>query len=181
MKKGLLQGILTGLIVTVSAQAEEAKPEKVSFYNDIRPIFQASCHGCHQPAKARGEYVMTTFAELLKGGDTDEVAIVPGKPDESHLITLITPIDGQAEMPQKADPLPEDQLALISRWVAEGAEDDTPTSAKQRYNMDNPPVYSMPPVISSIDYSPDGTLIALAGYHEVLLHHADGSGLAGHC
>ena len=104
MKKGLLQGILTGLIVTASAQAEEAKPEKVSFYNDIRPIFQASCHGCHQPAKARGEYVMTTFEELLKGGDSDEVAIVPGKPDESHLITLITPIDGQAEMPQKADP-----------------------------------------------------------------------------
>ena len=33
----------------------------------------------------------------------------------------------------------------------------------------------MPPVISSIDYSPDGTLIALAGYHEVPLHHADGS------
>ena len=65
MKKGLLQGILTGLVVTASAQAEEAKPEKVSFYNDIRPIFQASCHCCHQPAKARGEYVMTTFAELL--------------------------------------------------------------------------------------------------------------------
>ena len=179
MKKGVLQGILTGLLVATTTQAEEVKPQKVSFYNDIRPIFQASCLGCHQPAKARGEYVMTTFAELLKGGDSDEVAIVPGKPDESHLITLITPIDDQAEMPQKAAPLPEDQLALISRWVAEGAEDDTPTSAKQRYNMDNPPVYSMPPVISSIDYSPDGTLIALAGYHEVLLHHADGSGLAG--
>ena len=160
MKKGVLQGILTGLLVATTTQAEEVKPQKVSFYNDIRPIFQASCLGCHQPAKARGEYVMTTFAELLKGGDSDEVAIVPGKPDESHLITLITPIDGQAEMPQKAAPLPEDQLALISRWVAEGAEDDTPTSAKQRYNMDNPPVYSMPPVISSIDYSPDGTLIA---------------------
>ena len=161
------------------AHAEEAKPEKVSFYNDIRPIFQASCHGCHQPAKAKGEYVMTTFKQLLKGGDSEEVAIVPGKPDESHLITLITPIDGDAEMPQKADPLPADQLALITRWVTEGAEDDTPASAKQRYNMDNPPVYSLPPVISSIDYSPDGTLIALAGYHEVLLHHADGSGLAG--
>jgi WD40 repeat protein len=114
----------------------------------------------------------------LKGGDSEEIAIVPGKPDESHLITLITPIDGEAEMPQKADPLPEDQLAMISRWVAEGAEDDTPDSAKQRYNMDNPPVYSLPPVISSIDYSPDGSLIAVAGYHEVLLHNTDGSGIA---
>ena len=41
MKKGLLQGILTGLLVAATAQAEEAKPKKVSFYNDIRPIFQA--------------------------------------------------------------------------------------------------------------------------------------------
>ena len=153
-----------------SIQAEENKAKKVSFYNEIRPIFQASCHGCHQPAKANGEYVMTTFKELLKGGDSEEIAIVPTKPDESHLITLITPIDGEAEMPQKEDPLQKEQIELITRWVAEGALDDTPTSAKQLYNMDNPPAYSLPPVISSIDYSPDGLLIAVAGYHEVLLH-----------
>ena len=161
-----------------SIQAEENKAKKVSFYKEIRPIFQASCHGCHQPAKANGEYVMTTFKELLKGGDSEEIAIVPTKPDESHLITLITPIDGEAEMPQKEDPLQKEQIELITRWVAEGALDDTPTNAKQLYNMDNPPVYSLPPVISSIDYSPDGLLIAVAGYHEVLLHNADGSGLA---
>ena len=35
----------------------------------------------------------------------------------------------------------------------------------------------LPPVITSIDYSPDGKLLAVAGFHEVLLHKADGSGL----
>ncbi|MDP6795351.1 MAG: c-type cytochrome domain-containing protein, partial [Verrucomicrobiota bacterium] len=167
------------LVGAACSYAEEAKPEKVSFYSDIRPIFQAQCHGCHQPAKAKGDYVMTRFDALLKGGDSGEKAIVPVKPDESELITLITPINGEAEMPQKSDPLPAEQIALITRWVAEGAVDDTPASAKQRYDLDNPPVYSLPPVISSIDYSPDGAFIAVAGYHEVLLHHADGSGLAG--
>jgi len=166
------------LAAVVSANAEEAKPKKVSFYSDIRPIFQGNCHGCHQPAKARGEYVMTTFAQLLAGGESEDKAIVPGKPDESQLITLIEPIDGEAEMPQKSDPLHAGEIALITRWVAEGAVDDTPTSARQRYDVDHPPVYSLPPVISSIDYSPDGALIAVSGYHEVLLHHADGSGLA---
>ena len=170
---------LAFFLITSSIEAEENKAKKVSFYNDIRPIFQASCHGCHQPAKANGDYVMTTFKALLKGGDSEEVAIIPGKPDESHLITLITPIDGEAEMPQKEDPLPKEQIDIITKWVAEGAIDDTPISAKQLYNMDNPPVYSLPPVISSIDYSPDGSLIAVAGYHEVLLHNTDGSGLAG--
>ncbi|HIM23843.1 MAG TPA: hypothetical protein EYM30_06545, partial [Verrucomicrobia bacterium] len=179
MTQRFLIGIMPGLLAAaVSINAEEAKPKKVSFYNEIRPILQGQCHGCHQPAKAKGEYVMTTFVQLLKGGESEEKAIVPSKPDESHLITLITPIDGEAEMPQKGDPLPAEQIALITRWVAEGAADDTPVGAKQRYDKDNPPVYSLPPVISSIDYSPDGTLIAVAGYHEVLLHNADGSGLA---
>ena len=52
-----------------------------------------------------------------------------------------------------------------------------PPGAGQRYTTDNPPVYTLPPVITSIDYSPDGKLLAVAGFHEVLLHKADGSGL----
>ena len=119
MKQKILRFFPAILFLAASMQAEEAKTKKVSFYNDIRPIFQASCHGCHQPAKANGDYVMTTFKALLKGGDSEEVAIVPGKPDESHLITLITPIDGEAEMPQKEDPLPKEQIDIITKWVAE--------------------------------------------------------------
>ena len=38
-------------------------------------------------------------------------------------------------------------------------------------------MYTLPPVITSIDYSPDGKLLAIAGFHEVLLHKSDGSGL----
>src|SRR6202011_1086682 len=35
----------------------------------------------------------------------------------------------------------------------------------------------LPPVVSALDYSPDGTLLAVSGFHEVLLHKSDGSGL----
>ena len=41
----------------------------VSYFKKIRPIFQAQCQGCHQPAKAKGGYVMTDFARLLLGGE----------------------------------------------------------------------------------------------------------------
>jgi WD40 repeat protein len=34
-------------------------------------------------------------------------------------------------------------------------------------------------VITSLAYSPDGKLLVVAGYHEVLVHHSDGSGLVG--
>jgi WD40 repeat protein len=44
-------------------------------------------------------------------------------------------------------------------------------------DADHPPTYALPPVISSIAYSPDGKLLAVSGYHEVLLHKPDGSGI----
>ncbi|SVE56417.1 uncharacterized protein METZ01_LOCUS509271, partial [marine metagenome] len=66
-------------------EVEKSLAKPVSFHKDIRPLFQANCNGCHQPAKVKGKYVMTNFAALLKGGDSGELAIVPGKPDDSYL------------------------------------------------------------------------------------------------
>ena len=157
--------------------APEAVNSPVSYYKDVRPVFQANCQGCHQPAKAKGKYIMTDFAKLLAGGDSEETAIIAGKPAESYLLELITPVDGKAEMPQKKDPLHETEIALVKRWISEGAKDDTPESAKERYSAENPPEYILPPVITSLDYSPEGTLLAIPGFHEVILHKADGSGM----
>ena len=49
--------------------------------------------------------MMTTFDRMMKGGESGEAAIVAGKPAESHLVTLITPEGGKAEMPQNKPPL----------------------------------------------------------------------------
>jgi WD40 repeat protein len=68
-------------------------------------------------------------------------------------------------------------LELVKRWIAEGAKDDTPADAKKHFDAEHPPVYPRLPVVSSLDYSADGNLIAVAGFHEVLLHKADGSAL----
>ena len=78
-----------------ATSADEAKPdkdktspgeaEKVSYDKQIRPILQAHCQGCHQPAKAGGGYVMTSFDRMLKGGESGDRAIVPSQPGESHL------------------------------------------------------------------------------------------------
>src|SRR5262249_53576588 len=87
---------------------------------------------------------------------------------------------GKAAMPKGKDPLSAKDIDIIKRWIAEGAVDDTPPSARLvAVDADHPPVYKLPPVITSVDYAPDGTLLAVAGYHEVLLWKADGSELAG--
>lgn len=176
--------ILLGSSLSFSLQAAAPKKEEVvdpnapvSFYKQIRPIFQGQCYGCHQPSKSKGDYVMTDFARMLKGGEEGN-AIVASKPDASYLLKEIVPNEkGKVEMPQKADPLHETQVALIKRWITEGAKDDTPASARQQYDMEHPPIYRTAPLVTSLDYSPDGKIIAVAGYHEVLLHKADGSGI----
>ena len=81
-------------------------------------------------------------------------------------------------MPKNKNPLHATEIGLIKKWIAEGAKDDTPANAKNLVDANHPPIYTLPPVITSLDYSPDGSLLAVAGYHEVLLHKADGSGLA---
>ncbi len=150
----------------------------VSYHTDVKPILQAHCLGCHQPAKPSGEYVMTTFDELLAGGASG-AAVVAGRPEESYLLDLITPLDGQAEMPRGKAPLSDVEIDTIRRWIAEGAVNDSPVDDGPQYDADNPPVYTRPPVITSVAFSPRGDVLAVAGFHEVLLHHADGSGLAG--
>jgi hypothetical protein len=103
--------------------------------------------------------------------------VVAGKPNDSHLLTLIIPgPNGEAEMPQKRPALHPVQIDLVRRWIAEGATDDTPADAGRRYSAENPPVYGAPPTVTSLDWSPDGRWIAVAGHSEILLHRADGTG-----
>lgn len=172
-------GLVIGAMFPVAIPADDTKPSltAISFDKQIRPILQANCMGCHQPAKAKSGYVMTQFEQLLKGGESGDAAIVPGQPEKSRLLEDITPSNGKAKMPPDGRaPLTEAEIDLIKRWIAEGAKNDSHFTHTV-YSVDHPPVYTRPPVVTSIDYSPDGKYLAIAGFHEVLLYSADMSKL----
>jgi len=157
---------------------KDAPPAPVSYYREVRRVFQQHCQGCHQPARARGGYVMTSHALVFKTGDSGKPIVVPGQPEKSELVAQIIPDGGKkALMPKDREPLSDADVALVRRWIAEGAKDDTPKTALDTIDEKNPPVYKLPPVIASLDFSPDGSLLAVSGYHETLLHKGDGSGL----
>src|SRR5262245_53432688 len=173
--------VLTLVWAATAAEPADKKGDDsapVSYYRQVRPIFQQQCQGCHQPAKAQGSLVMTSYADLLKPGDSQEPPVVPGKPQDSNLLKMISAHgDKPPAMPKGKEPLLPRDVELIKKWVAAGAKDDTPVSARVVVDPEHPPTYALPPVITSVACSPDGKLLAVSGYHEVLLHNADGSGL----
>src|SRR5262249_22592067 len=105
----LLAGAALALAGPASlAQADaptKGKDAPVSYYREVRRLFQPHCQGCHQPAKAMGGYVMTAHADLVKAGDRGAVNVVAGQPDKSFLLEQITPKDGKALMPKGRAPL----------------------------------------------------------------------------
>ena len=117
-------GLLLGLMVAVSARAASKGP--VDFDRDIRPILSENCFACHGPddkerkAKLRLDRKEDAFKRLKSGG----LAIVPGSPDKSELITRITTRDEDDVMPppKSGKKLTPAQVDLFRRWVAEGAK-----------------------------------------------------------
>lgn len=165
--------LVIGLILPSAATAQQDAPKTkaavVSYHKQVEPIFRAHCQGCHQPSKAQGGYVMTHTARLFVSGDSKEMPVVAGKPDESYLVDQITAHDGKAEMPKGKPPLAESDIDLIRQWIAQGATDDTPAHLNVRYDSKNPPAYARPVTVTSVDFAPDGKTLAVAGFHETLL------------
>ena len=146
--------------------------EKISYTNDVLPIFQSRCYGCHQNANKLGDFDLTNFESLLRGGESGDAAIVPGEPENSYLLQLIQPDeDGNTEMPIDADPLSADQVQTIRRWIKEGAVNDFKNQGPQ-YSTDSPPTYTRLPTITTVDFSADGNWFAVSGFNEVLVFDA---------
>ena len=149
--------------ITLAIQAAE-KP--VSYYQEIVPIFKRSCTGCHHPGKLKGELDMTSYQAFKKGGKHGP-GFLAAQPKDSIVIEEIS--GDEPSMPKEGDPLSKTEVALMTRWIAEGAKDDTPATAGS-FKLTAAPEYSQPPVISALAFSSNGYLLAVSGYHEVLLH-----------
>jgi WD40 repeat protein len=150
-----------------------ADPEPVSYYRDIVPIFKRSCTGCHHPGKMKAELDLTSYAAFKKGGKHG-ASFVPGDPEQSRVVEEIS--GEEPNMPREGDPLTQEEIALFERWIREGAKDDTPPDAGS-FKPSGPPAYTVPPVITALAFSPDAQLLAIPGYHEVVLHKSDGSAI----
>src|SRR5579864_6648355 len=106
-RRMLLFIVAVAACICATARAEE-KP--VSYFHDVRPIFNSNCNACHKPEKNKGELDMTTFANLMKGGKHGS-AVVPEHPEKSKIIEMIS--GDEPDMPKDTDPLHKEQIAII--------------------------------------------------------------------
>ena len=114
--------IILALAIPFSTYAAE----KISFNRDIRPILSENCFYCHGPdaQKQKANLRLDQRDAALKGGESGHPAIQPGKPAESEMIKNILSTDPDEHMPPKktGKTLKPEQIELLKKWVAEGAE-----------------------------------------------------------
>ena len=110
----------------VEPAAEPAAEERVRFNDQIRPILSDRCFYCHGPdPKRREAELRLDDAASATAKDDDGAAIVPGDADASLLIRRVTSNDPDEVMPppdSKHGRLTDAEVALIRRWISEGAE-----------------------------------------------------------
>lgn len=153
----------------------------VSFINDVAPILKENCYACHDAKKKKGKLDISTYELLRKGGTKDD-PIVPGKAKESifHDVLVAT---GAGRMPPKdaGDPLPKDKIAIIARWIDEGAKLDAGVEAKadilrelrKRWTPPKAPeTYKFPVNVNALAFTPDSKKLVVGGYHELTVWDA---------
>lgn len=109
---------ISAVLVVLNAWPVNAAP--LTYERDVRPILKAHCFQCHgEEENPKGGLDVRLRRFLMTGGESGP-AIVPGRPQESFLIERIR----SGDMPpgdDEAKKVPAGELALLERWISEGA------------------------------------------------------------
>jgi uncharacterized membrane protein len=104
----------------------EPKPvEKMLVYEDmIVPVLDRKCLSCHNENKAKGELIMTSYQDMMKGGESEHPTLKPGSAEESEMYRrVMLPLDDDDRMPPKGKvALTKDEITLMAWWIDKGAD-----------------------------------------------------------
>ena len=145
------------LFVLICGFLRESRAQtQVNFADQILPILQEHCFHCHGEDEQESGLRLDQRAAMLRGGDFGGSAIVPGDPKKSFLVAAISGSDPDVKMPPDDDRLSDNQIALITRWIAEGAETnglsetaESPTTHWAFLPPSRPPVPEVEPAVAS--------------------------------
>jgi mono/diheme cytochrome c family protein len=115
--------LLIALVVPVlQIRSQQPADAGIVFSTQIQPILARNCQGCHQGGAAPADLHLDSAAGVLKGSVSGKV-IVAGNSVDSLLYQRVTGKDGIL-MPPTGRSLADPEIALIKKWIDEGAKID---------------------------------------------------------
>ena len=130
----------------VHAAPASAATKPVSYSREVKPILARRCFACHGPDSGEGGLRLDSREHALAELDSGLLAIVPDDIESSELLTRVTSDDEFVRMPPEGKPLSEQEVDVLRRWIAEGAE-------YQKHWAFEPPVKHDPPAVSDANQS----------------------------
>src|SRR5687767_2117588 len=110
-----LLGALASAATLAAATPVETK--KVTYEDDVLPIFRDNCLKCHNPDKLKGDLDLSSFSAAVKGGGSG-ATLNAGDPDGSQLFKSVTQADEPAMPPNSK--LSAKDIATIRSWIEGG-------------------------------------------------------------
>ncbi len=102
---------------------QPANGQAVSFSKVIAPLLVSKCGRCHID-DSKGKISVATYAALMAGSPDDGPIVLPGKGNGSRIFEVIE----SGDMPRGGGRISSEQLALLTRWIDEGAKNDAPAA-----------------------------------------------------
>ena len=92
------------------------------FLDLVLPMMQTKCVSCHNEGKRKGGLLLTTYADMMLGGESGNT-IIPGDAIKSELVRRITlPMAHDDFMPSEGKlPMTDQEVLLIQWWIKMGA------------------------------------------------------------
>jgi len=101
-------------------------PAKVDFNYHIKPLLSDRCFACHGPDEKgrKGKLRLDTPEGTFKALEDGKFIIKPGDPEKSEVMSRLLSTDPEEIMPPpKANlALSADEIALLKKWIEQGAE-----------------------------------------------------------
>jgi len=114
-------------VVAAAGDKSQTEPSRgqaqvqITYARDVQPILKQHCLKCHGPTKQESGLRVDRRAQLLRGGESGQPAVVSGNSQRSLLLQLISHTDPDQRMPPSGSPLKPDQIARIRVWIDQGA------------------------------------------------------------
>jgi len=114
--------LFSASLAFICAAASGFAAPSLDYLREVKPIFTENCCRCHGASQQKAGLRLDTAALALKGGDTGP-AFKPGNSVQSLLVQALKGTHPDiSRMPYKKPRLPDGQIALIERWINEGAK-----------------------------------------------------------